>query len=366
MSNLLPRRMSLHGGERKKRCNESTGESITVVSEDLPRESKSTPYKSPTFPIELEKSGGYMYEHELGMTDASEILCQKLLSSDHAAPSHTLFDDDIFAKTLANLEGENEARIVRDILVLLCPSPEALFATGAQEYKNMNEYVNAGWNSCLRPTKQRPQPDFSVGFEEDIFSSSHLYKLAPLLGDVAREQSVLRATFRMYLPFFTAESKGTNADLDIADRQNMFSHTIAVRGYVTLFQMAKREMELHRKAVTFSVTHNSHFVLIYGYYPIINGCDVRVYRHRLASFDIGYRKGAEKWTTYKFVRAVYDQAVILRDEVLNLVDSLPDDITDILEYLGQEQSMLSVEQQVTPAASATSIETAAKRLKKKA
>jgi hypothetical protein len=49
----------------------------------------------------------------------------------------------------------------------------------------------------------------------------------------------------MYLLFLTYEVKCGAAALDIADRQNAHSITLAVRGIVELFRLVKRENELY-------------------------------------------------------------------------------------------------------------------------
>ena len=43
------------------------------------------------------------------------------------------------------------------------------------------------------------------------------------------------ATYYMYFPFLTCEVKCGAAALDVADRQNAHSMTLAVRGIVELF-----------------------------------------------------------------------------------------------------------------------------------
>jgi hypothetical protein len=61
------------------------------------------------------------------------------------------------------------------------------------------------------------------------------------------ENSFLMATIFMYFPFLTCEVKCGAISLDIADRQNAHSMTIAVRSTVELFKLVKREKELHRE-----------------------------------------------------------------------------------------------------------------------
>ena len=54
------------------------------------------------------------------------------------------------------------------------------------------------------------------------------------------------ATYYIYFPFLMCEVKCGAAALDIANRQDAHSMTLAVRGVVELFSLAKREKELDR------------------------------------------------------------------------------------------------------------------------
>lgn len=73
-----------------------------------------------------------MYQSELGVTDASKLLYQSLLSKEYTTPRDTLFRDDVFHTACQNLQDRNEARIIQDIARLLAPSPESLVAFGAK------------------------------------------------------------------------------------------------------------------------------------------------------------------------------------------------------------------------------------------
>jgi predicted nucleic acid-binding protein len=64
------------------------------------------------------------------------------------------------------------------------------------------------------------------------------------------------ATWQMYFPFLTCEVKCGIAALDVADRQNAYSMTLAVRGVVGLFKLVKREKELYRKILAFFILHD--------------------------------------------------------------------------------------------------------------
>ncbi|MCJ1345115.1 hypothetical protein MMC31_003320 [Peltigera leucophlebia] len=78
--------------------------------------------------------------------------------------------------------------------------------------------------------------------------------------------------------------------------------TLAVRGVVELFRLVKREKELHRAILAFSISHDHATVRIYGYYPVIGGNKTTFYRHPIHKFDFTTLDGKEKWTAYKFTK----------------------------------------------------------------
>jgi hypothetical protein len=146
-----------------------------------------------------------------------------------------------------------------------------------------------------------------VGFGWSAFTDDQLEKLKPFVGEVPDTfTSHFMATWQMYLPFLTCEVKCGAAALDIADRQNAHSMTMAVRGIVELFRPVKREKELHRKILAFSISHDHRTVRIYGHYPIIDGNKTTFYRHSIHEFIFTALDGKEKWTAYKFTKNVYD------------------------------------------------------------
>jgi hypothetical protein len=177
----------------------------------------------------------------------------------------------------------------------------------ATHLKALNESVNEGWN-CAEPfCGPRPQPDYSVGFGRSAFANDQLEKLKPFVGEVPDTfTSYFMATWQMYFPFLTCEVKCGAAALDVADRQNAHSMTLAVRGVVELFRMVKREKELHREILAFSVSHDHRTVRIYGHYPVLDGEKTTFYRHAVHTFDFTALDGKEKWTAYKFTKSVYN------------------------------------------------------------
>src|SRR5258708_36113513 len=106
----------------------------------------------------------------------------------------------------------------------------------------------------------------------------------------------------LYFPFLTCEVKCGAIALDVAERQNAHSMTLAVRGIVEFFRLAKRENELHREILAFSISHDHETVRIYGHYPVIDGSKTTFYRHPIRKFHFTELVGKKKWSTYKFTR----------------------------------------------------------------
>ncbi|KAK0834068.1 hypothetical protein LTR03_014645 [Friedmanniomyces endolithicus] len=197
-------------------------------------------------------------------------------------PKDTLFGDDLFKSTCENVQDRNETRVIRDIALLIVPSAEIFATRGATNLQY-----------------------FAVGFRREAFAQHQLDRMHPVVGDF-NDQSFFMATWYMYFPFLTCEVKCGAAALDIADRQNAHSTAIAVRGVVELFRAVKREKELHREILAFSVSHDQRSVRIYGYYAEIGESETKYYRHAIHTFDFTALDGKERWTAYKFTKNVYD------------------------------------------------------------
>ncbi|KAI4232515.1 MAG: hypothetical protein LQ349_002992 [Xanthoria aureola] len=328
MSHLLARKKSEPSLGRKRSRSDSVAASSTTPSDQKPREEKSAPYRDPRYKTLLETLGTFMRTYvgtdEVGISANSERFCKMLLETEQRVPRDTLFDDDIFWKTCDRLDSRNEAKVIQDIGRLLVPSAEALAMRGPK-LECLIESVNEGWNNSVPLTRTRPQPDYSVGFRREAFTDDQLDKLSPFIGDfITGDQSFLMATYYMYFPFLTSEVKCGEAALNVADRQNAQSMTLAVRAIVELFRLVKREKELHREILSFSISHDNRSVRIYGYYPIIQGNKTTFYRHTIRVFDLQALDGKEKWTTNIFTQNVYNLWMPKHlDRIRSIVDEIP-------------------------------------------
>ena len=297
--------------------------SLTRSGDQNKRESKSAPYRNTRYTTLLAAKGSYMKKSDLGITHTSQIWCTTLLNSVQTFPDVSLFRDDIFENTCEKISERNEARVIQDITRLIVPSAETLATYGARHLHHLIENVNEGWTEAIPVEGPRPQPDYSVGFRLSAFTHEQLERLNPFVGSVF-DTSFFVASFRMYFPFLTCEVKCGAAALDIADRQNAHSMTLAVRGVVELFRLVKREKELHQEILAFSVSHDHRGVRIYGHYPIIDEGKATFYRHPIHEFSFTALDGKDKWTAYKFTKNVYDVWMPSHlERICSVIDQLP-------------------------------------------
>ncbi|KAL5316341.1 hypothetical protein ACEPPN_015386 [Leptodophora sp. 'Broadleaf-Isolate-01'] len=308
MSHLLARKKSFRG---KQSDAGSAAPSSTTPSDQKPREGKSAPF---------------MRKSELGIADTSKTVCRTLLEAEQIVPKDSLFQDDLFDETCEMIQDRNEAKVIQDIARLIVPSAQALAIRGAKCLKPLIESVNEGWDNSIALTKPRPQPDYAVGFKRTAFTEDQLKKIQPIIGGFS-ETSLFLGTYYMYFPFFTCEVKCGAAALDVADRQNAHSMTLAVRGIVELFRLVKREKELHRQILAFSISHDHRTVRIYGHYPVIDGEKTTFYRHPIKEFSFTSEEGKDKWTSYKFTKNVYDIWMPTHlKRICSVIDKLPSDL----------------------------------------
>ena len=112
--------------------------------------------------------------------------------------------------------------------------------------------------------------------------------------------------------------------------------TLAVRGIVELFRLVKRENELNREILAFSISHDHHTVRIFGHYPVIEGKKTTFYRHPIHEFCFTALDGKEKWTAYRFTKNMYDTWVPSHfQRISSVIDQLPTDLD--FELSGQSE-----------------------------
>lgn len=315
----------------RKKSQVSSGGPGAEDDNTLDIEDKSAVYKDPSYEPFLAENGSFLDESSQGVLEDSIDQSRALLRIQQIVPSDsaTLFRDDVFFAAVGKLRNRNEARVINDIARLMVPSAETLVIFGAVDLDMIIVGLNERWNESvpLTQTARRPQPDFTAGFRRTAFSTGQLKKLEPLIGNVyasRKMSSLLLATWRMYFPCFTCEVKCGQGGLDIADKQNANSMTLAVRGLVKLFRLVNRETELHRRILGISMSHDDKSVRIYGHYPIIDKEQTTFYRHKIESFDFTGDGGKEKWTAYRFTVNVYRTFMPAHHRLIcSAIDALP-------------------------------------------
>ncbi|MCJ1309554.1 hypothetical protein MMC25_003214 [Agyrium rufum] len=309
---------------RRKRSESSLVTTTSVTGTDQKaRELKSAPYRNPRYELQLETLGIYIRKDGEDITDGSKLLCQKLLKTKQTLPQGTLFEDKLFKATWAAVQNRNECRVIRDLAQLIVPSAENLAIRGAKHLEGLIETLNEGWSNSVPILGPRPQPDYGVGFKRTSFNKDQLLLLEPFVGNYDH-LSLFAATYDMFLPFLTAEVKCGTGELEVADRQNAHSMAVGLTGLVELFRLVGREKELHGEVNYFSISHNDHFVTIYGHYAMINGMETTFHRCKIYSFDFTALDGKEKWSAYTFVKNIYDLWVPAHFErICAVIDRLP-------------------------------------------
>lgn len=338
------RSFTAFGGRRQ-----SDSASSATPSDQKPREEKSTMYRDIRYETLLATKGSFMEESKLGVTDESKKLCKDLLQKEQVFPKDSLFHDDFFQSTCRNIRNRNESRVIQDISRLIVPSAEILAIRGAKHLDILIDSNNQGWNNSRPLTLIRPQPDYSVGFRREAFTKEQHEKLSPFVGEfLTGDLSYFMATYYMYFPFLSSEIQ-CGGSLDVADRQNAHSMTLAVRGVVELFRLVGREAEVHRQILAFSISHDDQLVHIYGHYPIIDEKKTNYYRHLIRSFCFTGLDGEARWAAYQFTKNVYD--IWMPDHfkrITSAIDQIPDDLDFGVQALSESTGLSQSLQNLAP------------------
>lgn len=145
-------------------------------------------------------------------------------------------------------------------------------------------------------------------------------------------RSLTTAREEIYFPFLTSEVKCGKQGLDLADRPNTHSMTIALRGIVDIYRKANRSSEVHRRALGFSISHDDNSARICAHYPEINGDNTTYWCDRIKELNFGDEKGKERWKCYQFTLNVCQYfALPLLERLKTVIDQLPDPDSQRLE-----------------------------------
>ena len=282
-------------------------------------------YEDVNYQVVLEMKGSFMRPSKAGMVKEDKELCERLLKTSQPTVSHALFSDDHFDKFCSNLRGRSEARICLDLHPRLVPSVENLYICGREEFAGFIEGHNDPWVKSIPFYGPRPQPDHTYGFKWSNFTEQQRRKLMI----EPTEKSFYTAREDIYFPFLTAEVK---QGLDLADKRNIHSMTIHMRGIVDLYRKINRPNDVHGRVLGFSISHDDNAERIHAYYPEINGDETTYWRETLGGFVFGNDSGKDKWTSYQFTLNVCQTFALPLVKCLKaVIDELSDPLPQSLE-----------------------------------
>ncbi|KAL3450416.1 hypothetical protein BJX65DRAFT_305253 [Aspergillus insuetus] len=140
--------------------------------------------------------------------------------------------------------------------------------------------------------------------------------------------SFFKATTNLYFPFMVSEARSESVPLLVAQRAIANSMAVCLRGIIALFKIARREKELHRQVLGFSIAHTAKAVVISAHYPVLtDDRGVTFHFHEITRFVLGAARGRDRWTSYKFTLVVYEHlSLVLLEKIHSAIDNIPDDL----------------------------------------
>ena len=291
---------------------------------------------TPKYEKVLEKAGIFMdaYEGEGAIPDTCQQLYNDLLSGEYEAPESSIFRGDQFWAVLRRVHTRNEMRVFGDITPLIVPSAELLCIRGNDHLEHFIEELSGDWTRCSTTASPQPKPDFAVGLMSSAFTDAELLKLKCY---TAPDRATL-FTEDVYFPFLVCEVKCGDHAITRADRQNAHSSSLAVKAIVQLYRAvppldepcsenraSSRVMELDKKILAFSISHDCSVAKIYGHYASIQADNTTFHRHLVRQFFLTNPNSRERWATYNFTRKVYDTfAPIHLERIRTAIAQLPE------------------------------------------
>ncbi|KAB2573767.1 hypothetical protein DBV05_g7591 [Lasiodiplodia theobromae] len=255
-----------------------------------------------------------MREHshgsEKGVDTSTQDLLKSLEAKSHDPPNEPQYDDaEALEALVTGLSSKNEVMVIHELHDLVCPPAERLHAIYFEDerlstiYKKFVDYRDEPWTqpSQLIAGFPDPKPDYCVGFNDEAFDEVELYVLAT----VPNIMSSFTAAGNIYFPFLTCEAKAPKEWVKYAENQNAYAMMVAVSSTFDLFQAAGMEHSVHRKVLGFSISYNDSVVVVDGYYPVVTGQGLSIYRTRRIKMSIP-PTDSDTRRSWRFVRNIYE------------------------------------------------------------
>ena len=288
--------------------------------------------------MDLLKGEEFVSEH-------SKQLCNGLMKIIRHSIRPTVFPEEHLRKVINLLGTRNEAIVNRDVTTMIFPPLVSLYLSGDKHLEHLVDEVNADWYEQCVLEGPRIRPDLAIGLFSSSFTEAEIDKLK-------RYTSVdnwTQFTSHMYFPFLMCEANCGRGGLNMADRQNMHSCSVAVRAFLRIEQEADKyrsEQKLENligETVVFSISHDQQDVRLYGHYAIIREEKWTYYRYRIGTFNI-LTSQKDLLTLYNFVQNV------LKSHALDLVKRLKKALSALPEpsTLSFHASSISLNDDIQP------------------
>lgn len=120
----------------RKKSTPSLSKHESDISGVSLREGKNPLVKSRRYEQILVSAGIYMDDDdEVATTNESKALCQTLFNTDQTVPHDSLFNNDLFRRIYQRVRNKNQAKVIRDLSLLLASSAEILYLRGATHFE---------------------------------------------------------------------------------------------------------------------------------------------------------------------------------------------------------------------------------------
>ncbi|MCJ1462015.1 hypothetical protein MMC07_000615 [Pseudocyphellaria aurata] len=260
------------------------------------------------------------------VSEESENLCIDLQQITRHTIEPSIFPIRDIRKILNFCRNRNEAIVNRDVTPILIPSITSLYFGGDDSLEHVIDEVNEMW--CSQCFLEGPQikPDLAIGLFSSAFTEEEIFKM----NMYATVDNWTRTTTHMYFSFLMCEVKSGEQGLDIADRQNMHSCSVAVRAILRIQQAANKcrpekvTDSLDRKILVFSISHTQQNARLFGHYGIAREQTWTYYRHCIQTFDLIYNKNS-LLAIHNFVRNILQDYLPVHVRRLKAaLEALPD------------------------------------------
>ncbi|RVX70922.1 hypothetical protein B0A52_06079 [Exophiala mesophila] len=272
-------------------------------------DAKSNFYSSLAFPTLLEQHGVYMCDSASGLDKDELEFCQELLSISAPHPPNSVLDESTFLEFFELTRDKSEQWLVKNMHPHIFPAPELLALRGQDGFEDLVEGCNDSWVRAIFPSYGKcPQPDSTIAFKWNNFSREEIRKLGIVIG----LPSKYLARDDMFFPFITGEAKCDKQGLHVADRQNIYSMSVALEGIIDLFRRAGRLETLNGKALGLSMSYDNETVKMFAHHVVIKTqkpndqsrqqptISALKYRTILDEVRLSAKQGGDRWKPYDF------------------------------------------------------------------